>query len=99
MQSLTAATVPTDNEERNDKKMEKSSANGDSIGENGSKTSLNPFDDDDEDTKNPFNEDDEKKPHPEPRSPQKGDIRQEAVADRKVLLFTMICITKIFIDI
>lgn len=71
------------------------SAAGDGVGEKGSKSSLNPFDDDDDDdTKNPFDEsDDGKKPHPEPRSPQKGDARHEASADRKVS-FAMMYATK-----
>ncbi|VDK77630.1 unnamed protein product [Litomosoides sigmodontis] len=84
----TAAAAVRDAEEGAGKKLAKSSsAAGDSVGEKGSKSSLNPFDDDDDDdTKNPFNEsDDGKKPHPEPRSPQKGDTRQEASADRKIL--------------
>uniref|UniRef100_A0A0R3S6D4 SH3 domain-containing protein n=1 Tax=Elaeophora elaphi TaxID=1147741 RepID=A0A0R3S6D4_9BILA len=83
-----AAAVLPDTEEHNSKKSsEKSSAGGDGVGEKDSKASLNPFDDDDDDdTKNPFNENNNgKEPHPEPRSPQKGDNRQEANADRKIL--------------
>ncbi|VBB31833.1 unnamed protein product, partial [Acanthocheilonema viteae] len=82
---LVAPVVP-DTEERNDKKLEKSSTAGDGVGEKDSKASLNPFDDDNDDTKNPFNETDSgKKPHPEPRSPQKGETRQDANVDRKIL--------------
>lgn len=86
---LAAAVVPN-TEERNDKKSsEKLSGAGNGVGEKDSKASLNPFDDDDDDdTKNPFNESDNgKEPHPEPRSPQKGDSRQEASGDRKVFFF------------
>uniref|UniRef100_A0A1I7VAX7 Variant SH3 domain-containing protein n=1 Tax=Loa loa TaxID=7209 RepID=A0A1I7VAX7_LOALO len=81
-----AAVIPA-TEERNDKKLsEKSSAVGDGVGEKDSKASLNPFDDDDDDAKNPFSESDNgKQPHPEPRSPQKGESRQEASGDRKIL--------------
>ncbi|VDP19372.1 unnamed protein product [Onchocerca flexuosa] len=81
------AAIVLDTEKRNDKKSpEKSSSTG-NTGEKGSKASLNPFDDDDDDhTKNPFSENGkEKEPHPEPRSPQKGDNRQETNGDRKIL--------------
>uniref|UniRef100_A0A1I8F0U7 SH3 domain-containing protein n=1 Tax=Wuchereria bancrofti TaxID=6293 RepID=A0A1I8F0U7_WUCBA len=75
----------SNSEERNDKKSLEKSAVGNGAGKKGSKASLNPFDDDD-DTKNPFTENNHgNEPHPEPRSPQKGDIRQEVNADRKVL--------------
>ncbi|KAK6100694.1 BAR domain family protein [Brugia pahangi] len=74
-------------EERNNKKSSEKSTVGNGTGEKGSKASLNPFDDDDDDdTKNPFNENNHgNEPHPEPRSPQKGDTRQEVNADRKIL--------------
>ncbi|KAM3724592.1 Bridging integrator [Dirofilaria immitis] len=74
-------------EERNDRKSsDKLSAVGGDNGGKGSKASINPFDDDDDDTKNPFSENDNgKEPHPEPRSPQKGDNRQETNGDRKIL--------------
>ncbi|VDK71463.1 unnamed protein product [Onchocerca ochengi] len=81
-----AGIVP-DSEKRNDKKSSEKLSNVGNTGEKGSKTSLNPFDDDDDDNaKNPFSENGkEKEPHPEPRSPQKGENRQETNGDRKIL--------------
>uniref|UniRef100_A0A915PHF1 SH3 domain-containing protein n=1 Tax=Setaria digitata TaxID=48799 RepID=A0A915PHF1_9BILA len=80
-----ATTIVPGVEERNGKKA--AAVSGD-VGEKDSNISLNPFDvdDDDDDAKNPFNEiNNEKEPHPEPRSPQKGDSRQEKNGDRKIL--------------
>lgn len=88
LQSLNAV-APAIEERITKQTLIKPAALGDPAGK-GSKASLNPFDEDDDDNDgtNPFIEEtEEKQPHAEPRSLQKGDNLQETDGDRKVELF------------